>query len=92
MIEPITVQQLLLGIVCIALLIVRRPALSKLRTWLLMLEVAKCQAKADSLGFGYLFQQELEFVLDNAYPGDIFRLFGRVRAMSAQQGERPSIR
>ena len=85
MIDPITAQQLLIGIVCIGLLMVRRPALSKLRSWLLAREITKCQAKANSLGFGYLFQQELEVVRDNAFPGDVFRLFVQMRNIHAQQ-------
>lgn len=85
MILSITAQQLWLGFMCTALLLVRRPLLSNFRSWLLSREIEKCTAKADALGFGSLFQEELAAMFDTAIPGDVFRLFGRLRDITAQQ-------
>lgn len=69
------------------LLVVRTPLLSSFRLRLLSREIVKCQTKADKLGFGVEFRNELAVMIGTAIPGDVSRLFGRMRDFHVQQGK-----
>ena len=43
--------------------------------------------KAEALGFGDLFQETSVVIADTANPGEVFRLFGKLRDTAAQQGK-----